>query len=168
MTKTKIAAPYTTHFGKEIQSILENQCQHSQAIKELLEMVKLITDYYEKEKKYRDDKELHRVYSFRHKTMNYVMVGYSNNMEKRREIHERNDWIYLGDKYGTQRGTERPFLDQLRDEGFEPIPSSKEIFPISEEIVNSMIKKKWVGITKDLLQKDTQTSLSLDSAQSST
>ena len=25
MTKTKIAAPYTTHFGKEIQSILENQ-----------------------------------------------------------------------------------------------------------------------------------------------
>ena len=87
MTTTATAAHYPDHRNKAIQSILENQGQHSQAISELLEKGELIGHYQEKEKIYRDAKEHQRVYSSRHKVHNWLKIGYSDDFANRKRAH---------------------------------------------------------------------------------
>tara|TARA_B100000700_G_scaffold263051_1_gene299986 strand:- start:21 stop:539 length:519 start_codon:yes stop_codon:yes gene_type:complete len=172
MTKSTTAASYPDDFNKPIEStlyeVVETQDQLKQAVFELLKKVQLVLKNQEKEKKYRDARDLQRVYSFRHSERNYLMIGYTTDMPRRRKEHEREGWEYLGDESGTLRGSERPLKTKLKRAQIKPIPQSKEIFPISNDLINLLIEEEWVGITKDLLQKDTQTSLSLDSDQSST
>ena len=127
-----------------------------------------ILEHLEKQEKHRNATELERVYSFRHKKFNWIKIGHSADFENRRKRHEKQDWEYLGDEAGTLRGSERPLKDELRETGFKSLPHSDEIFEITEPIINFLMKRKWVGITRGLLDKDSQTSLALDSVQSST
>ena len=113
------------------------------------------------DKKYHDDKEQLRVYFLRHKVENWLMVGYTNTLERRLKEHERKGWEYLGDQVGTQQGLEKPLLDSIREAGFSSIPTSNEVFKITAPLIYFLIAKKCKGITEDLLQKDTQTSLIL-------
>ena len=161
MTTTANAAHYPNHLDKAIQSILENQGQHSQAISELLEKVELIGHYQEKEKIYRDAKEHQRVYSFRHREHNWLKIGYSEDFANRKRAHINKGWEHLGDESGTLSGSEKPLKIKLKKAKIAPVPHSKEIFPITEDLIHLLIEEEWVGITKDLLQKNTQTYLSL-------
>ncbi len=120
-----------------------------------------ILEYLDKQEEYRNAKELERVYSFRHEKHNWIKIGHSADFEKRRKAHERKGWEYLGDEAGTLRGSESPLKDQLREAGFESLPQSDEMFEINEDLINFLIKRKWVGITEELLAKDSQTSLIL-------
>tara|TARA_R100001443_G_scaffold115900_2_gene134817 strand:+ start:141 stop:794 length:654 start_codon:yes stop_codon:yes gene_type:complete len=149
-------------------SRLKNEIAISESLKTLENMGSEILEYLKKQEEYRNTKELERVYSFRHEKYNWLKIGHSADFDKRRKSHERDGWEYLGDEAGTLRGSERPLKDQLREAGFKSIPHSDEIFEIDEPLINFLIKRNWVGITKDLIKKDSQTSLALDSTQSST
>ena len=161
MTKTAIVSPYSIRFGKERKSIADTLDQHGQALVELSEEVTKIRNYQEQEKKYREDKEHQRIYFVRHKEENWLMLGYTNNLARRLKEHKSKGWEYVGDQVGTQQGLEKLLLDSIRAAGFKSIPTSNEVFKISEPFIEFLICKQCDGITKDLLRKDTQKSLSL-------
>lgn len=97
-------------------------------------------------------------YSAIHKSFNQLQIGFSNNWEVRKKEHVRNGWIILDAKAGSLK-EERKVKDVIKEFRLMPVPASKEIFPITLELVNLLISLDWVGIKENknlILTKDPQ------------
>ena len=97
-------------------------------------------------------------YSAIHKSFNQLQIGFSSNWEVRRKEHVRNGWIILDAKAGSLK-EERKVKDVIKEFRLMPVPASKEIFPITPELVNLLISLDWVGIKENknlILTKDPQ------------
>ena len=97
-------------------------------------------------------------YSAIHKSFNQLQIGFSNNWEVRKKEHVRNGWIILDAKAGSLK-EERKVKDVIKEFRLMPVPASKEIFPITPELVSLLISLDWVGIKENknlILTKDPQ------------
>ena len=97
-------------------------------------------------------------YSAIHKSFNQLQIGFSSNWEVRKKEHVRNGWIILDAKAGSLK-EERKVKDVIKEFRLMPVPASKEIFPITPELVNLLISLDWVGIKENknlILTKDPQ------------
>jgi hypothetical protein len=97
-------------------------------------------------------------YSAIHKSFNQLQIGFSSNWKVRKKEHVRNGWIILDAKAGSLK-EERKVKDVIKEFRLMPVPASKEIFPITPELVNLLISLDWVGIKENknlILTKDPQ------------
>ena len=105
-----------------------------------------------------------KVYSMMHKTHNQLMIGYSADFVSRRKRHEQAGWIYLGSRPGSQQKDEKVLKNVIKQYGIKPVPASKEIFIISNELIELLVAFDWVGIRENkskILTKDPQLTLNL-------
>ena len=105
-----------------------------------------------------------KVYSMMHKTHNQLMIGYSADFVSRRKRHEQAGWIYLGSRPGSQQKDEKVLKNVIKQYGIKPVPASKEIFIISNELIELLVAFDWVGIRENkskILTRDPQLTLNL-------
>jgi len=103
-----------------------------------------------------------RVYSFMHREYQQIKIGFTNDWETRKKVHEKAGWIVLGSRAGSQQGHEKKIKRILKEAGQKPMPSSSEIFPSTEKVVAILIAAGWVGIAENsrrILTKDHQLEL---------
>ena len=103
-----------------------------------------------------------KVYSFMHSKYQQIKIGFTNDFETRRKRHEKDGWILLGYKAGSQQLHEKQIKRILKGAGQKPMPSSSEIFPSNSKVVSILIAAGWVGIYENrykILQKDHQLQL---------
>ena len=100
-------------------------------------------------------------YTMMNDTFNQIMIGVSSNWEVREENHKRKGWITLGSRPGSLK-QERIVKDVIKHVGIKPLPASTEIFQITPELVDLLIRLQWVGVKENkirILTKDHQISL---------
>lgn len=90
-----------------------------------------------------------KVYSMMHKKHNQLMIGYSADFVSRRKRHEQAGWIYLGSRPGSQQKDEKVLKNVIKQFGIEPVPASKEIFIITNELIELLVAFDWVGISEN-------------------
>ena len=103
-----------------------------------------------------------RVYSFMHREYQQIKIGFTNDWETRKKVHEKAGWIVLGSRAGSQQGHEKKIKGILKEAGQRPMPSSSEIFPSTPKVVAILIAAGWVGIAENrdqILKKDHQLEL---------
>ena len=103
-----------------------------------------------------------RVYSFMHREYQQIKIGFTNDWETRKKVHEKAGWILLGSRAGSQQGHEKKIKRILKEAGQKPMPSSSEIFPSNPKVVAILIAAGWVGISENrnkILKKDQQLEL---------
>jgi len=103
-----------------------------------------------------------KVYSFMHSEYQQIKIGFSNDFKSRKKRHLREGWILLGYRSGSQQRDEKVIKRILKEQGQKPMPSSSEIFPITEKVVSILIAAGWVGIAenrKRILLKNQQLEL---------
>ncbi len=103
-----------------------------------------------------------RVYSFMHREYQQIKIGFTNDWETRKKVHEKAGWIVLGSRAGSQQGHEKKIKGILKEAGQKPMPSSSEIFPSTPKVVSILIAAGWVGIAENrnkILKKDHQLEL---------
>ena len=103
-----------------------------------------------------------KVYSFMHSKYQQIKIGFTNDFDTRKKRHEKDGWILLGYKAGSQQLHEKKIKRILKEAGQKPMPSSSEIFPSNSKVVSILIAAEWVGINENrnkILQKDHQLQL---------
>ena len=89
------------------------------------------------------------------------MIGVSSDWEERQKKHNRKGWITIDAKPGSLKN-EGIVKDVIKHVGIKPLPASTEIFQITPELVDLLIRLQWVGVKENkirILTKDHQISL---------
>ena len=81
--------------------------------------------------------------------------------KERQKKHNRKGWITIDAKPGSLKN-EGIVKDVIKHVGIKPLPASTEIFQITPELVDLLIRLQWVGVKENkirILTKDHQISL---------
>ena len=100
-------------------------------------------------------------YTMINDSFNLIMIGVSSDWEERQKKHNRKGWITIDAKPGSLKN-EGIVKDVIKHVGIKPIPASTEIFQITPELVDLLIRLQWVGVKENkirILTKDHQISL---------
>ena len=100
-------------------------------------------------------------YTMINDSFNLIMIGVSSDWDERQKNHRKKGWITIDAKPGSLKN-EGMVKDVIKYVGIKPIPSSTEIFQITPELVDLLIRLQWVGVKENkirILTKDHQISL---------